>query len=104
MLYLESDDSDKTLKLKRIKRLNKFEKDNRNRDAFAMAPFIHMPYRWTYDALQPESFRNNRALWGTGMYDYYNAFNYESIEDNLAYQDYVDRVYDEYDNYYDAYY
>lgn len=100
----ESTDTDKSLKLKRIKRMNKFEKDNRNRDAFAMAPFIHMPYRWTYDALQPESFRNNRAMWGTGFYDYYNDYNYETIQDNIQYQDYLDRVYDEYEEYIDEYY
>jgi hypothetical protein len=60
-----------------------------------MWKFTHLPFRWNYDALQKESFRNNRALWGTGQYDYYNEWNYETNLDNQDYYDYLERVYDD---------
>lgn len=80
-------------KLKRSKRFNKWEKDSRARDGIKYAGFLNLPYRWQYDMLQPYSFRNNRATWGTGQYDYYNYFNYESDED---YEDYLDYLEDQY--------
>ena len=62
--------------------------DLRNRDSVFFAPMMNMPFMWTYDFLRPYSFRKNRALWGTGAYNYYdNYFN------GVNYDDYY---YDEY--------
>lgn len=47
---------------------------------------------------QPYSFANNRRLWGTGFYDYYNYFNYN---DDYYYGDYMG---DYYNDYYGDYY
>jgi len=81
--------------LSRSKRFNKYEKDSRSRNARKFAAFLNLPSRWQYDMFKPYSFANNRRLWGTGFYDYYNYFNYN---DDLNYGDYIE------DNYYDDYY
>lgn len=111
IVYSCVDKTDREKKLTRVKRLNKFEKDTKTRDSTKFGAFLNLPFRWDYDTMQPYSFRNNRAMWGTGLYDYYNYFNYydgdygELVDDYYGeyYGDYLgDYPYDYY--YYDDYY
>ncbi len=84
----------------RTKRFNKFEKDSRNRDRLQTANIFNLPFRWQYDMLKPKSFANNRRFWGTGLYDYYNSYNYNTDYD---YGDYYDYLYNDYYDYYPYY-